>query len=37
MYSLTWFSDITYLLTKGNGNIILALVTDGYSRRIVKS
>ena len=28
-----WFSDITYIRTKENGLIRLALVMDGYSRR----
>lgn len=30
-----WFSDITFLKTRKNGNIKLALVMDGYSRRIL--
>ena len=30
-----WFSDITYIRTKENGLIRLALVMDGYSRRIL--
>lgn len=30
-----WFSDITYLRTRKNGNVRLSLIMDGYSRRIL--
>jgi len=30
-----WFADITYLKTEENGMVRLALVMDGYSRRIL--